>query len=263
MSEESNAVNSVSFEEVSDGLDIRKYLPHQLPSTAKAKQLYAKIVGFITENPGVHNPKLIAQMKAAAMKRPDWIPAEAWNHNQTPGGGERRMDPHHAVFCYMAAWGLSPQQMAKNLGIVPQTANQLLKDPDILAEIKKIQFKIWGSDPTKYIKSILPDAIMTAHKIMIDDTVKAQTRLNASQDFMDRALGKAPQTLEVHAGGMRDVLETLARLEKRTQAQANTPGSEAEEEIEAEFTDVTPGEILDPKPLIEDEIDRVVREMYE
>lgn len=149
--------------------------------------------------------KLIQDMRGLGLKRPSKIPPHRW--------GDRDLPPTAQITCYMAAWGLNGAQIAEQLGISPSGISAQLKQPEVQARIREIQDQIWGRDPKRWIESILPQAIETAIEIMNDKNEKGSTRLQAATDFMDRALGKAQQKLEIEDSSLKKVLEKIDQME--------------------------------------------------
>lgn len=182
------------------------------------------------------------------MKKPDFVLKDHWDGEKAEG-----LTPRDTVICYQAAWGLKPDEIGKGLGCSENFVKGVIQSVDGIKRIREIQFQIWGKDPKKWIQSILPDAIMTAKDIMSDVTVKSQTRLNAAQDFMDRNMGKAQQTIEVHDTNMRRVIDMLDRIERAKSGLPVETGAE-KDIIDVDFSavEVEGG----------DDVDKFIEETY-
>lgn len=229
---------ALPFEETGAVPPLKDMLEKKRPKINKAKAK-AEVDAFLAEKPGQYDSKLIANMKKIGMKKPDWIPTEAWC---PPRKG---MEPMQSVICYMAAWGLKPAEIGRNVGLNGNTVVNFLARESSKAEVKSIQDRIWGQDPKKWLQSLIPDAIRTIVEVMNDKKAKQQTRLNAAADVLDRSLGKAKQELEVTDGNMRQVLEKLDRIEKKRDGVTLPEEKNEDEPIEAEFTEVKEDEPKD------------------
>lgn len=236
---------ALPFEETGPLPPLKDMLSKKRPRINKPK-LKAEIEEYVSQNPGQYDTKLIAKMKKVGMKRPDWIPGEAWSPPQ------RGMEPMQSVICYMAAWGMKPGEIGRNVGLSGNTVIDFLAKETSKAEVRAIQDRIWGQDPKKWLQSLIPDAIRTVVEVMNDKSAKQQTRLNAAADVLDRSLGKAKQELEVTDGNMRSVLEKLDRIEK-IKSGVTLPQENTDEPIEAEFV-----EVKDDEP--KDTVDRWIEE---
>ena len=137
-----------------------------------------------------------------------------------------------------------------NLGCSDAHITGAMKSPLVKEKVKEIQEKIWGRDPKKWIESILPDAIKTAMEIMQDENQKGSVRLQAAETFMDRAMGKATQKLEVNDSTMRKVIEKLDNLES------------LKKQGLIDEKDIIEAEIVETKDAPSDEVDKWVRENY-
>jgi hypothetical protein len=182
--------------------ELRSIRSRKLVHFDKRREVVRK---FIEEHPGIYDKNLITEMRFLGIPRPDWIPEDAWNENCHHGPLDRMIE-------YMIVWGMSNKEISQALHVNACTAAQIRKTNT--AAIDELRFRIFGESPRKWIESLLPKAIKTALEIMEDGSVKAQTRLAAAQDFMDRSMGKPSQKIEVEDNVMRAVLQALDKTTK-------------------------------------------------
>ena len=155
--------------------------------------------------------------------------------------------PRQRIVAFMSACGALQKDIAVATGFSNTHISQLLRRPHVIKEIEKIQYRIFSSHPKKAFDEIMPSAIQTALKVMLDPGQKGGIRLNAAQDFMDRAAGKALQRIEKEETQLISILigklqhslpkavESLGKAEDNEQSQA-----------EQQVIDVTPVEEENP-----------------
>lgn len=237
-----NEIKSPVFE------DIATLMPKTIPTRGERRKKMLWCIDHLRNKPGEYNTRLIKTMQECGMKKPSFILQSHWD-----GEKPEALTPRDTVICYQAAWGLKPDEIGKGLGCSESFVKGVIQSVDGIKRIREIQFQIWGKDPKKWIQSILPEAIMTAKEIMTDPTAKPQTRLNAAQDFMDRNLGKAQQTIEVHDTNMRRVIDMLDRIE-RAKAGLPVEAGEGQDVIDVDFSKI--------EEEGEDDVDKFIEETY-
>ncbi len=173
-------------------------------------EMRQSVENYIKRYPREYTPGLIENMKRLKMARPTWIPTKDWNQ------AGKQLTPQENVICYMAAWGIDPNEISKQVGYSVPHIHRLIESDAGVAKMEEIQFKIFGADPKKWIEAILPKAIRTAQRLMEDPVVKPATRLDAAKYFMDRQLGKPLQKIENNDS-------TLRQLFDRMDAEKNKP----------------------------------------
>lgn len=147
--------------------------------------------------------------------------------------------PKHQAIAYMLATGLSNAEIARQLGMSSNRIHQIARTRRMAHEVKAIQWKMYGETPAKRFNAILPKAIEVAEALMHDDMVKPQTRADVAFKFMDRALGKPKQEVELSGSLIRNLLE---ELDGKT---IEIPKSEIEEAIVNQIEN--PNEELSPQ----------------
>jgi hypothetical protein len=104
--------------------------------------------------------------------------------------------PRQRMIAFMAACGAGSPEIAESVGMTQKYIQEILRRPNVQTEIEKIQYRLFSNQAKTVFEEIMPSAIETALKIMLDENQKGGIRLNAAQDFMDRAAGKAVQRIE-------------------------------------------------------------------
>lgn len=134
------------------------------------------------------------------------------------------LKPHHYSIAYMTVTGMKAGEIAKEVSMDPAYINQLMHSPPFQEFCQKIHWKIFGQDAQRRFKHILPKAIDTAENLMKDEMVKPSIRKDIAFGFMDRALGKPLQQVEVHTSSIKDLLLLMKERKKAVdlkQAESN------------------------------------------
>lgn len=142
-------------------------------------------------------------MKEAGLERPKDVTVRSWSQPQD------LQSPKYQTIAYLAARGMKPSEIADAIGMATDSITALLASERMQFEVKRITNKLFGRDITKRFKEILPAAVDAAEEVMNDRLAKPAVRLAAATNFMDRALGRPKQSIEVEGSGFKELLEVL------------------------------------------------------
>jgi hypothetical protein len=177
------------------------------------------------------------------------------NRTRSPNKPKSGLKPIDNLICYLGAWGLKGQEIAEEARVSDQKVSDVLNSELGIARVKEIQKEVWGTDAKKWMERILPEAIQTAYEIMTHPEAKLSVRLQAAESFIDRTMGKAPQTLVVEDTTMRNIIEKLDRIEQLKK----TGQIQASDIVDAEFKSVQDNDKKETK----DQVDQWMSEEYE
>lgn len=177
------------------------------------------------------------------------------NRLARPTSTAKRLKPIENLICYLAAWGLKGDEIVEEARTSKQKVADVLNSELGIARVKEIQKEVWGTDAKKWMERILPEAIQTAYEIMTHPEAKLSVRLQAAESFIDRTMGKAPQTLQVEDTTMRNIIEKLDRIEQLKKTGQINPS----DIVDAEFKPVQDNE----KKEVKDSVDQWISEEYE
>lgn len=188
------------------GFNPTQLLPDRFPTNFERKKRLIVIMGKLEK--GDRSASVIHEAKKLGIKRPDAISEEMWSFPETELGPTERM------IAWMSAWGLSSTKVAASLGVGSKYVSDLKKTEVFKRGLEEAQMQIFGQDPMKAIKKLVPQGISKVAQIMNDEGAKSSTRLAAAQDILDRGLGKAVQNLNVDSSSIRQVIEALDEMRK-------------------------------------------------
>lgn len=126
-------------------------------------------------------------------------------------------DPkHYLAVAHLSAAKADPDQISLMLGITAQEVKDILGLERIQALVRQIHQKQFARDPQGHIRSLLPKALEVQEE-MLKPGVKDELRFKAAESIMDRALGKAPQVMNIQSSSIALLFDRLDRLvaEKR------------------------------------------------
>jgi hypothetical protein len=111
--------------------------------------------------------------------------------------------------CHMAALGYKNRDIAAQLDLAETTVSRLRNLPESRVIIREIQGKLYAANPAAMFKTMAPQAARTLYTVMKNKEEKGSTRVSAASEILDRAYGKALQTVE-HSGNMlRDIFDRM------------------------------------------------------
>ncbi len=205
MSDKENIVPEASAQV--PGLD--KFLRKETASEAKIRQDRLKAIQEIEDNKdGKYVSEQVLRWKTLGLQRPHFVTLADWRNCDDD------LTPMKRFICHCTAVLMKPMDVAKMTGCSVQFVNQVIKSQVGQAEVARIQDEVYSGKFTKVYEQIVPMAIQTAMEAMLDKEVKASTRVEAAFRFMDRALGKPKQAIEVEDNVARSVLERLDQMAK-------------------------------------------------
>ncbi len=162
----------------------------------------------------------LLQKREEVLKETEIVPVKGRPGSPTAA---KIRDLHRSkVICYMKAIGFKNKDIASSLGCTVNEIYRVLKSQFANDEIERIQREIFVTEPSKMFEAILPQAVKIAVNAMMSKKVKPNVRVDAAFRFMDRALGKPSQQVEVSHNLIKDLIQKMDQA-----------GSEAS--IEADF----------------------------
>ena len=162
--------------------------------------------------------------------------------NATLAGGY--LTPRHRRFAQLAASGVTNNAIAKELGISPTRVSLLIRNETILAEIHRLQEKIFEETIVQRMKSFTEPAMNVILDVLTNVTghVKSGEKLDAAKWVIEMQHGKATQKIE---GGenllatlmdrldSRPALPTTVNLQVNNYGEGGTPSSPEPREVVA------------------------------
>lgn len=119
-------------------------------------------------------------------------------------------DKHRAkLICYLKAIGFKNKDIAASIAGTSDEVYRVLKSQSAQQEIDRIQQEIFVAQPAKMFESILPQAVRIAVNAMMSRKTKTSVRVDAAFKFMDRALGKPSQQVEVSHNLLKDLIQKM------------------------------------------------------
>ena len=163
-----------------------------------------------------------------------------------------RINESTADIVYMlAASGLKASEIANASGFPHDFVVKALRRNGAREMIQDFQQKLFGDDLTKRLKPMAMKALNVVDELISDPKTKANIRLSAAQDVLDRTLGKPKQFFEHTDGYLKDIYRKIDDLiEAKTQAKTITVESrekivDTNHEIEQPDKDGPPHDEID------------------
>lgn len=169
---------------------------------SKLKEQQEQALEFIENYKGTeYTREQIKEWKILGIPKPDFVKELDWKTES--------LSNLQQTICYMSACVLDANQIATMTGSSPKYISNVINSKAGKDEIRNIQEKLWGDKFTQIINKIVPLAVQTALTVMMDPKTKAQTKVDAAFRFMDRAMGKPVQQIDVKDNLIRSVYEKL------------------------------------------------------
>lgn len=162
---------------------------------------------MMSEEKKIFSDKVISQMKSAGLDKPKEL---SWNQWNAP----KKLKHRHKLVAFMAANGMTNAAIAKQLDCSTARVSTILASNRIQLEIKRIQSEIFINDPKKRFMEILPRAIDIAEEVLENEENNPSLRVDVAFRFMDRALGKPKESVEVKTSSIRDLFDQLEKMDK-------------------------------------------------
>lgn len=109
------------------------------------------------------------------------------------------LSPRHRRLAQLAASGMPNKQICKELGYVDSRVSILLKNPHIVAEIARLQDRLFEETIKDRLKQMTNAALDNVHMILTDKTnrVRVSEKADMSKWVIEKLDGKATQTHDV------------------------------------------------------------------
>lgn len=206
--------------------DLDKFLRKETVSETKIRQDRLKALQEIEDNrDGKYLAEQVLRWKLLGLQRPSFVSLADWRNCDDD------LTPMKRFICHCTAVLMKPMDVAKMTGCSVHFVNQVIKSQVGQAEVARVQDEVYSGKFTKVYEQIVPMAIQTALDAMLDKDVKASTRVEAAFRFMDRALGKPKQAIEVEDNVARSVLERLDQMAKERSAKTIELGRDTVEAL--------------------------------
>jgi len=189
--------------------DLDQFLDKKILSKEMVVRELARKARIEIEEAAITGEYTIEQLKrwrTAGQSCPEFVSRADWNHT------EEALKPLEGIIVHLGAMAMEPVHIAATVGKSTVYVNQVLNSRVGQFEIRRIQDEIWGMDFKKLIHKLVPLAIQTAVQAMLDPKTKASTRVEAAFKFMDRAMGKPIQQVQLENNLLRSMYEKLDKM---------------------------------------------------
>lgn len=149
-----------------------------------------------------------------------------------PSGAPPRVGANQAfrirAAAHMAALGLKTGEIARSLGVTPSRMSVIIASPYFREQVRLIQAELFVNNPQAVFRQMAPTAAQALYGVLTDPTEKGSTKVSAAGEVLDRAYGKATQTIQADSGSVKELFRRLDEERKTGENGRNTP-------INAEF----------------------------
>ena len=146
----------------------------------------------------------------------------------------KKLGPRHEVIARLMATGASDAEISRVVGRYSQTRLSTLRNsPRMIMRVQEIQESYFGKGIEGRFKKIGLKALDKAEAILDNPSTSGELQFKVSKDMMDRAYGKAKETVKVESNTVVDLFAALDKLKGSGGAQdlaiaallsAKTPG---------------------------------------
>lgn len=165
-----------------------------------------KLQALLIQNGGETTDEVLSVMRSLDMPKPAHISEIQWEN------AREHLDTRVKKAIAYTALGLKPAQAARMVGITPVTLKRALTSQAGAKELNRIYDAVIVEEAKKKIDEILPVAIDTAFQIMVNEKTKDSVRMEGAFRFMDRAMGRPTQTVEMTHDLVRRVYQRLDEI---------------------------------------------------
>lgn len=145
-------------------------------------------------------------------------------------GSMGREEYRWKLICYLKAVGFKNADIRRTCGASPGEISKVMRSESAKAEIERIQREIFVTEPAKMFEAILPEAVKVAVNAMMSKKINPSIRVDAAFKFMDRALGRPSQSVEVTGNLIKDLIQKMdsAPVEQPIDAEFNLVDTKTE-----------------------------------
>jgi hypothetical protein len=124
-----------------------------------------------------------------------------------------KLGARHEVLARLVATGASDAEMSRVVGRYSQTRLSTIRNsPRFIMRVQQIQEQYFGKGIEGRFKRIGLKAVDTAENILDDRNATGDLRFKAAKDMMDRAFGKAKETVELRTNTVSEMFLAMDRF---------------------------------------------------
>lgn len=133
----------------------------------------------------------IAQMRAAGMKKPSFVPWPEWL-------GPQRLTHRQIFLCYLAASGRSNNEIADLARMSPARVSLLLSSEACREQVQLIrEVEFSGLGVPSHLDRLSPIAARAVEKLLVSEDTSDNLRFRVADKILDRKVGKPLHRVEV------------------------------------------------------------------
>lgn len=158
----------------------------------------------------------ISELKSQGVTRPPNVSFNRWTQPFD-------LSPRHLMIIQLTVMGLTPKQVASELGYSTGRMDQLLKMPKIKAAVDKKRDEYFG-DSKKTVKALVAKAYKVVDGILDDENEKSSVRLDAAKYVIDQTVGKANQSVTVSGDNL--LVDFISKLDQAAKVMRDVAATE-------------------------------------
>lgn len=144
----------------------------------------------------------INELKALGIDKPPQVGWPRWM-------GPKDVKQRHEWIIHLAAMGKTNRQIAREVGMTDSRISLIINTPAVKQAIQLKIKEYFGEDAKAYIKTLAHKGFEVIEGILVDQTEKGTTRLDAAKYVVDHTIGKAQQTVTVQGSLLSELMIKL------------------------------------------------------
>lgn len=151
------------------------------------------------------------------------------------------LSPRHRRLCQLIAAGAKGKQILAELGYSHTRISKLKRDPQIRAEVTRLQEKLFEEGISRRLKDFAEPALNNIQAVLTDrsNRVKISEKAEMSKWVIEKLDGKAIQKHEIGENTLSAVMDRLDALKAAGQKSLIPEAVRPPESIEGEFTEIS------------------------
>lgn len=181
-------------------------IPGEARKLTSRRTKLQKLNELMQASGGEFTDQILAVMRKLSMPKPAAVDTVRWEN------AKEELTTRDKRALTMIALGMKEKQVCEQLGMGGPTLRSLLKSENGKEELGRVYDRFVVEEAKKRIDEILPIAMDTAFRIMMNEDTKDNVRMEGAFRFMDRALGRPTQQIEMTHDLVRRIYQKMDEM---------------------------------------------------
>ena len=135
------------------------------------------------------------------------------------------------------AAGATNKAIAEEFGYSEARISIIFQKKEVAEKVKQLQEEYWGHNTDKRFQNLANQAISVYEDVINEKGASHRDKISAANALLDRALGKAQQSISVEGNVLGDLIARLDAQDARNKEQPSLDSNQEKDEVDTFMED--------------------------